>query len=90
MKTTLHILTFGLLTMFLSCGQPNDEKNIAVVVTDTLQTKIERKEKELLEKRKEIEEQNNTDSLILAKVLKEALTISTQNIETIVCESLSA
>jgi len=80
MKTTLHILTLGLLTTFFSCGQPIDKKNIVVVTTDTLQTSLDKKEKERLEKRKEIEEKDNLDSLMLDKVLKEALTISTQNI----------
>lgn len=80
MKTTLQIITFGLLTTFFSCGQPNDKKNITMVTTDTLQITLDKKEKQHLEKRKEIEEQDNSDSLMLDKVLKEALTISTQNI----------
>jgi len=80
MKTILNILTLGLLTTFFSCGQPNDKKNIAVVTTDTLQTGLDKKEKERLEKRREIEEQDNADSVRLDKVLQDALKIANQNI----------
>jgi predicted methyltransferase MtxX (methanogen marker protein 4) len=48
-------LTFGLLTTFFSCGQPNGTKNIALGTTDTLQANIDKKEKERIEKRKQIE-----------------------------------
>lgn len=81
MKTTLHILTLVLLSTLVSFGQPNGRKENSVVTIDTLQTSLNKKENERLEKRKEIEEQDNLDSLILDKVLKEALTISTQNID---------
>ncbi len=81
MKTTLHTLTLGLLAIFFSCGQPNDQKNIAVIVTDTLQPTLDKREKERLERGTEIEEQGNIDSLMLDKVLKDALTFSTQNID---------
>lgn len=67
------------MTVF-SCGKPNEKKSVAVVTTDTLQTTIDKKEKERLEKRKKIEEQDNTDSLRLDKVLQDALKIANQNI----------
>jgi hypothetical protein len=79
MKTTLHILKFGLLMTLFSCGQPNEKNSVAVVTTDTLQTTIDKKEKERLEKRREIEEQDNADSLRLDKVLQDALKIANQN-----------
>jgi hypothetical protein len=79
MKTTLQILTFGLLTIFFSCGQPNEKKNVAVVTTHTLQTNIGKKGSERLEKRKQIEEQNNVDSIRLDKILQDALKIANQN-----------
>ncbi|MFN0293417.1 XAC2610-related protein [Pedobacter helvus] len=80
MKTTLHILTFGLLMTVFSCRQPNEKKNVAAVTTDTLQTAIDKKEKERLEKRRKIEEQDKADSLRLDKVLQDALKIANQNI----------
>jgi len=80
MKTRLHILTFGLLMTLLSCGQPKEKKSVTVVTTDTLQTTIDKKEKERLEKRREIEEQDNTDSIRLDNVLQVALKIANQNI----------
>jgi len=80
MKTTLHILTLGILMTLFSCGQPNEKKNVAVVTTDTLQTTIDKKEKERLEKRREIEEQDNADSIRLNKVLQDAFKIANQNI----------
>lgn len=79
MKTTLHILIFGLLMTFISCGQPNKKKNIAAVITDTLQTNLDKKETERLEKRKKIEEQDNADSIRLDKILQDALKIANQN-----------
>ena len=79
MKMTLHILTFGLLTIFFSCGQPNEKKKVAGVTTDTLQTNIDKKETERLEKRKQIEEQDNADSIRLDKILQNALKIANQN-----------
>ncbi len=80
MKTTIHILTIGLLTLFFSCGPSNNKTNNSIVVGDSLQTNLDKKEKERLEKRKHIEEQDRIDSLRLDKVLKDALKIATQNI----------
>jgi hypothetical protein len=45
-----------------------------------LQTSIDKKEKERLERRKKIEEQNYADSIRLDKVLQDALKIANQNI----------
>jgi hypothetical protein len=73
MKTTLHVLTFGLLTIFFSCGQPNEKKNVAVATIDSLLTNFDKKERERLEKRKQIEEQDNPDSIRLDKILQDAL-----------------
>ncbi len=67
------------MTLF-SCIQPNEKKSVAVVTNDTLQTTIDKKEKERLEKRKEIEKQDNADGIKLDKVLQDALKIANQNI----------
>lgn len=72
-------MTLGLLTTFFSCGQPNEKKNVAVVTTDTLQANLDKKESERLEKRKKIEQQANTDSIRLDKILQDALKIAYQN-----------
>lgn len=80
MNTTLHILIFGFIMTLFSCEQANKKKSVAAITTDTLQTNIDKKEKERLEKRREIEEQDNTDSIRLDKVLQDALKIVNQNI----------
>lgn len=79
MKTKLQILTFMFFSTLVSCGQPNDTKNIPVSTAKTLQS-IDKKEKERLERRKEIEEQDYSDSIRLDKVLQDALKIANQNI----------
>ncbi len=81
MKTILTILTLGLLTTFVSCGQPNDRENIAVITTDTLQTGFNKNEQERLEKRRKIEEKDYADSIRLDKILQDALEIANQNIK---------
>lgn len=80
MKTTLRILTLILFSTLVSCGQPNDKKNIPVATADTLQTSIDKKDKERLERRKEIEKQDYADSIRHDKVLQDALKIANQNI----------
>lgn len=80
MKTILHILTLIFFSTLVSCGQQNDKKNSPVVTTDTLQTSIDKNEKERLERRKEIDEQDYADSIRLDKVLQDALKIANQNI----------
>ena len=57
----------------------NDSKK-TLCFTNTLQTNLDKKEKERLEKRKEIEEQNKTDSLNLDKFLNNAIKFANQNI----------
>jgi hypothetical protein len=79
MKTRLSILTFGLLTLVFSCGQPNEKKN-ATVRTDTMQTNINKKENERLEKRRKIEEQDQIDSLRLDNILRDAIEIAIKHI----------
>lgn len=80
METTIQILTIGILMTLFSCGQSNDKNNIPMVTTDTLERGVDKKEKERLEKRRAIEEQDYTDSLRLDKVLQNALKIANQNI----------
>ncbi len=81
MTTILHILTIVLSTLLFSCGQQKNDKKKTLSVTDTLQTNLDKKEKERLAKRKEIEEQNKTDSLNLDKFLNNAIKIANQNID---------
>jgi len=73
-------MTLGLSALLFSCGQQNDKKK-TLSVTDTLQTNLDKKEKERLEKRKENEEQNKIDSINLDKFLKDAIKIAEQNID---------
>lgn len=80
MKTTPLILTLIFFSTLVSCEQPKDKKNIPVVTADTLQTSIDKKEKERLERRKKIEEQDYADSIRLDKILQDALKIANQNI----------
>lgn len=80
MKTTLHILAFGLLGAFFSCEQANEKNKIVVDTSDTVQSSRDKKEKERLMKRGEIEEQDYADSISLDKVLQDALKIANQNI----------
>lgn len=80
MTTPLHILTLTLSTLLFSCGQQNETKK-TLSVTDTLQTNLSKKQKERLEKRKEIEEENKIDSINLAIFLKNAIKIAEQNID---------
>jgi hypothetical protein len=68
MRTTIHILTIGLLILIFSCGNNKDSKEI-LGVTDTLHTNLSNKEKEPQEK---------IDSITLDKFLKDAIKISNQ------------
>jgi hypothetical protein len=81
MKKSLCILTVGLLTIFMSCGYPNEKKNTAVIEKDTALTKLELKKKKWLEKKAKMKEQNKVDSLRLDKVLTDALRMAVQNIK---------
>lgn len=78
MKTKLNILILGLITLFFSCGQPNERKQNAVNTTNTLPTKFDKKEKVRLAKRKNIEEVNKIDSINLDKFLQNAIKIAEQ------------
>ena len=49
-----------------------------VSVTDTFQSNLDKKEKELQEKREKIEDQNKIDSISLDKFLKDAIKIADQ------------
>ena len=80
MKTRLYILTLVFIATLVSCGKPNRMKGNSLVTTDTLQTTLNKKVQERLEKRKEIEEQDYADSLRLDLVLQDALKIANKNI----------
>lgn len=80
MKTTLNILTLVLLAILFSCAQSDKRKSISVVTTDTVKANLDKKEKERLQRRREVEEKDYADSIKLDKVLQNALTISNQNI----------
>jgi hypothetical protein len=80
MKRTLNMLNIYLLAILFSCEQPNPNTNNSTILTDSAQTAFEIKERKQLEKRKQIEEIEKRDSLMLDKVLKEALQIAHKNI----------
>ena len=80
MKTILYILTLAVFATLISCRQTNSKNEIPLVRTDTLQTTIDKKEQERLQRRRKIEEQDYIDSLRLDKVLQNALKIANQNI----------
>ncbi|WP_447635993.1 XAC2610-related protein [Flavobacterium microcysteis] len=78
MKTLSHLLTLAFLAIFLSCQKQSD-KNSGIVVTDTLQTNPDKKEKERLAKERDIEDRDK-DSIGSDNVLADALKFSVQNI----------
>jgi hypothetical protein len=80
MRTTIHILTLVFIVTLVSCGHSNGKKENTLVTADTLRVTLDKKEKERLEKRRKIEEQDYKDSLRLEKVLQDALKIASQNI----------
>lgn len=80
MKATLHILTLVIFMTLAACVQIKSKKEISMVTVDTLDTTIDKKEQERLEKRSKIEEQDYVDSLRLDKVLQDALKIAYHNI----------
>ena len=79
MKTTLHIYALGLFTVLISCGQANERQPISVVICDTLQENVVKKEKERSEKSKERKEQNSIDSIALDQILKGAIETAGHN-----------
>lgn len=78
-KMKLIILTLVLLSTLFSCIQPNGKKNIPLVTNDSFQTNIDKIEKERLERREALEEQDYADSVRLDKVLQDALKIASQS-----------
>ncbi len=78
MKTIPHILNLALVILLFSCGQQHDTRK-TLGVADTLQTNLNKNEKERLEKRKEIAAQNKIDSVNLDKFLNAAIKIAGQN-----------
>jgi len=72
MKATLYIFALGLSISFFSCDQQKATKKTPIV-SDTLQAGLIDKEKERLEKIKEIEEQDRIDSINLDKNLTHAI-----------------
>ena len=80
MKTTLYILTLGLLTIFFSCGQSNEKKCTGVDESNVLQKSLSKKEKERIKRRKKFLEQRYADSLRFDKILQDALKIANQKI----------
>lgn len=79
MKITLHILTLLILTTLVSCGRSKENKTVTLLITDTLQTTIDKKEKERLDERREIKWREHADSLRRDKVLRDALKIANKN-----------
>ena len=79
MRTILTISKIALTSLFLSCGQLNNNSEGSDVVPDTLTTKLCQQEMERMEKRQQIEEQAKRDSLAFDQVLDKALAIATQN-----------
>lgn len=89
MKRFLILLTVGLLSfgmgwwaydVRLFAKIPAADENGLMSTADTLQASIDRKEKERLERRKKIEEQDYAYRMMLDKVLQDALEIANQNI----------
>jgi hypothetical protein len=79
MKKKIHILIVGLVIVFFSCGQSKQKQQMAVTLNDTLQTNLAKKEKDRVEKRNKIAEQDKIDSINLEKILKDAIEVVEQN-----------
>lgn len=79
MKKIVTISTIGLMILVCSFGQPNDNKIASSNEQDSSQIKFEKSEKERLERRKQIEEQDKIDSIRLSSVLDKALMIASRN-----------
>lgn len=75
----INKIIFFIPILFLSCGNPNDSNKKTIVKNNNELSKSEQKEKERLERRKKIEEEEKVDSLRLDKVLNEALKVARQN-----------
>src|ERR1035437_3401209 len=81
MKKIVTISTIGLLILVYSFGQLKDNKIASSNVQDSTQIKFEKREKERMEKRKKIEEEDRIDSIRLSSVLDKALIIALRNID---------
>jgi hypothetical protein len=69
--------------MILVCsfGQPIDNRIVSSNEQESTQIKLEKREKERIEKRRKIEEEDRFDSIRLSKVLDKALIIASRNID---------
>lgn len=79
MKKIVTISTIGLMILVCSFGQQNDNRIASSIEQDSTQIKFEKSEKERLERRKQIEEQDKIDSIRLSSVLDKALMIASRN-----------
>ena len=81
MKKTVIISTIGLMILVCSFGQPIDNRIVSSNEQESTQIKLEKREKERIEKRRKIEEEDRFDSIRLSKVLDKALIIASRNID---------
>ncbi|WP_202703420.1 hypothetical protein [Flavobacterium sp. UGB4466] len=82
MKTKPNILAIVVIILLLfSCGQSNEKKKKSGVRKDSVSATFLQKEKERLEKRKKLEQQNRIDSVRFDQILTNAIKIATQNID---------
>lgn len=81
MKKTTQILVIGLILIVFSCGQSNENKKRVNNLKDSTKSVFEKKEQERLKKRKQIDEQNNIDSINFEKILINALKFAELNKE---------
>jgi hypothetical protein len=79
MRTTTFVLAITIILLFISCGQANEKKNVTANHTDTTKTFVGNKEKERMEKQKQIKEQERLDSLNDDEVLSGAIKIAEQH-----------
>lgn len=79
MNKITNVLTLGLIIILFSCGRQKVKNNILVNITDTTKTNLDKNEKARLAKSKEIDEENNSDSLNLDRILNNAIKIAEQN-----------
>jgi hypothetical protein len=79
MKAVVSIFTMAIIPLLFSCGQPNELKTIVVNHKDTAKTVVDKKEQEQLRKRRQVEEQEKFDSIMVDEILSEAINIAEQN-----------
>jgi len=81
MKASQPLLMLAFFVTVVSCGRPNGTETKTALNSDTKGPgAIHEKEQERLAKRKQMEEKDYSDSLILDKVLQDALKTAGQNI----------